>query len=59
MHYHSDYSPRREREAVKLAKRTTVDISEQEPTAQPIRENDEALERLLLRYLKIYQIAGT
>jgi hypothetical protein len=49
-----------DRELVKPAEHTTVDTCEQEPTTQPTpSREDEALERLLLRYLKIYKIAQT
>jgi hypothetical protein len=57
--YHLDYSSQRQRGPVKPAERRTVDSCEQELTVQLTKEKDQAFERLLSRYLKIYRIASS
>lgn len=59
MRHDLDHSPREEREPVQPTGRTTLVTCKHEPTEQGIQEREQALERLLLRYLMIYQIAGT
>lgn len=54
-HQLDDY-PRQEREPVKPAACNTLVACEEGPTGQSIQDNEQALERLLLRYLRMYRI---
>ena len=59
MGHHLDHPSGKKRDAEKPAGHASEVACEQEVTRPRVQENEQGLERLLLRYLRIYETAGS